>query len=168
MKSIQQVITQFAAILVSVFIVGHVTAQTSEKQDFEAAKREYEQSSNDEAARLTYVNKLAEIYYRFLKNYWATGDKSANYATLVNAELKKHPAPKDSDAKKLSKLLVGKWQSPRRTYVFRANTNWRVQGNQIVWGEGKTASRSTIILLNSEYLIYSEKDAAFFHSRVKE
>ena len=97
----------------------------------------------------------------------------------INSELQRHPAPKDIDSNKLRQLLVGKWESPRRTYVFRANgklgsedgpvdTNWRVQGNQIVWGEGKRASRSTIILLNSEYLIYSEKDAVFFHSRVKE
>jgi hypothetical protein len=169
------IMKKLAVTVIAILIAGHVSAQNAEKQDFEAAKREYEQSSNDEAARLTYVNKLAEIYHRFLKNYWATGDKSANYATLVNAELKKHPAPKDSDAKKLSKLLVGKWQSSRHIYVFRANgkygtedgpidDNWRIQGNQLIQGD----LTGPIILLNQDYFIYSSRGSVFFHSRVKE
>ena len=45
MKSIQQIITKFAAMLVSVFIAGHVTAQTSDKQDLDAAKQQFVQSS---------------------------------------------------------------------------------------------------------------------------
>jgi hypothetical protein len=148
------------------------------QEDFEAAKQKYEQSSRDESARVTYVTKLAQIADRLVSQYRGSGQRNDKLMTAINSELQKHPTPKDIDSKKLSQLLVGRWESPRRTYVFRANgkwgsedgpvdTNWRVQGNQIVWGEGKTASRSTIVLLNSEYLIYSEKDAVFFHSRVK-
>lgn len=93
----------------------------------------------------------------------------------IDAELQKHPAPKDIDSKKLRQLLVGKWASPRHVYVFRANGkcgteggaidgNWRIKGNQLI----EDGSHGTIILLNSEYLIYTEKDGVFFHSRVRE
>ncbi len=156
----------------------------ADAQKFEAAKQEYQQAlpAGNEAARLTYVNKLAQIIERNVAERWKTGHPNPAYlkiAEAINSELKKHPTSKDSDSKKLSQLLVGKWQSPRHTYIFRANgkwgnedgpvdTNWRVQGNQIVLGEGKTASRSTIILLNSEYLIYTEGDAVYFFSRVNE
>jgi tetratricopeptide (TPR) repeat protein len=152
-------------------------SSNSEEKELEAARIEFDQAvpTEGEAARLRYVTRLAEIYYRFLKNYWATGDKSANYATLVNAELKKHPAPTDSDSKKLSQLLIGKWQSPRHVYVFRANgkygnedgpvtSNWRIKGNQLI----QDGSRGTIILLNRDYFIYANGYGVFFHSRVTE
>lgn len=96
--------------------------------------------------------------------------------SAINSELQKHPAPKNIDSKKLSQLLVGKWESPRRTYLFRANGkwgnedgpvdgSWRIQGNQLI----EDGSRGTIILLNDKYFIYSGgHDAVFFHSRVKE
>ena len=155
-------------------------AQTPDKQDIEAAKHEYEQAvpPGNEKARLTYVSKLAQFSDRLVSEY-RRGQRNDDLMTAINSELQKHPAPRDIDSKKLAQLLVGKWESPRRTYVFRANgkwgnedgpvdTNWRVQGNQIVSGEGKTASRSTIILLNSDYLIYTERGDVFFHSRVKE
>lgn len=165
--------------VVAILITGGLSTQATEKQDFEAVKQEYEQSLHDEAARVTYVTKLAQIADRLVSDYRQSGQRHDELMTAINSELQKHPAPKDIDSKKLSQLLVGRWESPRHTYVYRANgkwgnedgpvdTSWRVQGNQIVWGEGKKASRSTIILLNSEYLIYSEKDAVLFHLRVKE
>ena len=165
--------------IVAILITDGIATQAAEKQEFEAAKQEYEQSSRDEAARATYVIKLAQIADRLVSEYRQSGQRHDELMGAINSELQKHPAPKDIDSKKLRQLLVGKWESPRHTYVFRANgkwgnedgpvdTNWRVQGNQIVWGESKTASRSTIVLLNSEYLIYTEKDGVFFHSRVKD
>jgi hypothetical protein len=72
-------------------------------------------------------------------------------------------------------LLVGKWESPRHTYVYRANGKcgmeggaidgtWRIQGNQVIQGD----LSGPIILLNQDYFIYSSHDAVFFHSRMKE
>jgi hypothetical protein len=154
----------------------NATSASAEK-DIENARSEYEQTSSaeGEAARLRYVTKLADIYYRFLKNYWATGDKSASYVNVVIAELRKHPAPKDANSKELSQLLVGKWQSPRRTYVFRANGkwgnedgpvsgNWRIQGNQL----NEDGMLRTIVLINSDYFIYADKGDVFFHARVRD
>jgi hypothetical protein len=172
-------LTRKALIVFFTFILPTaVVAQTSEEKEVETARLEYEQSvpSDNEAARLRYVSKLAEIYYRFLKNYWATGDKSANYVPLINAELKKHPAPKDSDSKKLSELLVGKWRSPRHVYIFSAdgrsgtegnplNDRWRIEGNKYIDSKTKPTRAYTIILLNAQYFIYTEGKAVFFHAR---
>ena len=171
--------TRRLAFLLVVALAPGLSATQGNQQEFELARSEYEQSSHDEAARLQYVNKLAQVADRLVSDY-RRGQRHEELMGAINSELQKHPAPKDIDSKKLRQLLVGNWESPRRTYVFRADgkwgnedgpvaTNWRVQGNQILLGEGKTASHSTIILLNSDYLIYSGgHDAVFFHSRVKE
>jgi hypothetical protein len=175
MKGTQQIITKVALILVSVFLIGDVTAQTSDKQDLEAARQEYEQSSRDETARLTYVTKLAQIADRLVSEYRQSGQRHDELMGAINAELQKHPAPKDVDSKKLRQLLVGKWESPRRTYVFRANGkwgteggamdgNWRIEGNQLI----EDVERGPIILLNHDYFIYSTGGSVAFHSRVKE
>ena len=155
-------------------------AADPDEQKFEAAKQEYEQAvpPGNEAARLTYLSNLAQIIDRNVAERWKTGHPNPDYlkiADAINAELKKHPTPKDSDSKKLSQLLVGKWQSPRHIYIFRrdgkygnedgpVDTPWRIRGNQIIYD---TSATDTIILLNSEYLIYAEGDTVFFHSRVK-
>jgi hypothetical protein len=145
------------------------------KEDFESARVAYEHSSHDEQARLTYVTKLAEIASPLVSEYRQSGQRNDELMSEINSELQKHPAPRDIDSEKLKQLLVGKWKSPRRTYVFRADgkwgnedgpisDNWRISGNELIEG----SSRGTIILLNSDYFIYSEKGSVFFHSRVKE
>lgn len=107
MKSIRQITTKVGIIVVSVFVAGDVTAQTSDKQDLEAAKQQFEQSSHDEAARVTYVTKLAQIADRFVSEY-RSGRRNDELMSAINSELQKHPAPKNIDSKKLSQLLVGK------------------------------------------------------------
>jgi hypothetical protein len=178
MKCIDKLmITQkLLGIVVALFVASHLSAQTPGKQDIEAAKQEYERAvpPGNEKARLTYVSKLAQIADRFVSEY-RRGQRNDEAMSAINSELQKHPAPRDIDSKKLSQLLIGKWESPRRTYIYRANGksgteggpvtgNWRITGNQLIEGD----AGGTIILLNSDYLIYSKKDSVFFHSRVKE
>jgi hypothetical protein len=43
---------------------------------------------------------------------------------VIDAEIKQHPVPSDSDSKTLSNLLVGKWESPRHDYLYRADGTW--------------------------------------------
>jgi hypothetical protein len=177
MKRVQQMsITKSAGLVMTIFVVSHVSAQTADKQNLEAAKQEYQQSSRDEAARVTCVTKLAQIADRVVSQYRGSGQRNDELMGAINSELQKHPAPKDIDSKKLSQLLVGKWESPRHTYIFRANgkwgnedgpmsSNWRIHGNLLI----EDGSRGTIILLNRDYFIYSSsKDAVLFHSRVTE
>lgn len=146
------------------------------QRDLEAAKQEYEQSPHDETARLTYVTKLAQIAEPLVAEYRQSGRRHDEVMTEINSEWKKHPPPRGIDSKKLRQLLVGKWDSPRRTYVFREDGkcgaedgpisgNWRIEGNQLIQGD----SSGTIILLNDDYFIYAgDHDAVFFHTRVKE
>jgi hypothetical protein len=150
--------------------------EETDQQKLNAVKREYEQAlpPGNEKARLDYVTKLAQIADRLVSEY-RRGQRNDELTGAINSELQKHPAPKDIDSKKLRQLLVGKWESPRHVYVYRANGkcgtedgpisgNWRIQGNQLI----QDSSRGTIILLNSDYFIYAEGDSVFFHSRVKE
>jgi hypothetical protein len=145
--------------------------------EFDAAWVAYNETvgTQGETARLRYVTKLGDIYYARLKNYWASGDQNEALTTQVYNELRSHPAPPNSNSIEWIRLLLGKWQSPRRIYVFRSNgkcgtqdgainTPWRISGNQLIQGN----SRGIIILLNSDYLIYSEGDSVFFHARVKD
>ena len=166
---------KLAGVVIAILVAGQVPIEAADKEDFEGAKAEYEQSSHDEAARATYVTKLAQIADRLVSEYRQSGDRNDELMGAINSELQKHPAPKDVDSKKLRELLVGKWESPRRTYVFRANgkcgaeggaidDNWRIQGNQLIQGD----LSGPIILLNQDYFIYSSRGAVFFHSRVKE
>ena len=52
-------------IVLTLLLVGRVSTEAADKQDFEAARQKYEQSSHDEAARVTYATKLAQIADRF-------------------------------------------------------------------------------------------------------
>ena len=169
------IMRKLVGIAAAILIAGGVSTQAAEKQEFEAAKQEYAQSSRDETARLAYVTKLAQIADKLVTTYRASGERNDELMRAINSELQKHPAPKDIDSRKLRQLLVGKWDSPRRTYVFRANGkwgteggamdgNWRIEGNQLIEG----VEHGPIILLNHDYFIYSSRDAVFFHSRVKE
>ena len=110
------------------------------QEDFEATRTAYEHSSHDEQARLTYVTKLAEIASPLVTEYRQSGHRNDELMGEINSELQKHPAPKDSDSEKLKQLLIGKWESPRRIYVFLADgkwgnedgpvsDNWRISGN---------------------------------------
>jgi hypothetical protein len=141
------------------YVAASINAATLGEQ-FDAAKAEYEQSSpRDEAARARYVTRLAQLVDQRVQAYWKTGERDAEYTSLaenMNAELKNNPLPKDSDSKRLTQLLIGKWQSPRHTYLFKANgkygmedgpmdTSWKLSGNQLIEG----TSRGTIILLNA-------------------
>jgi hypothetical protein len=167
---------KLVGIVVTILVVGGVSTEAAEKQDFEAATQEYEQSSHGEAARVTYVTKLAQIADRLVSDYRQSGQRHDELMTAINSELQKHPAPKDIDSKKLRQLLVGRWESPRHTYVFRADgrtgvedgpmdSRWRIRDNRIIY-DGSSAN--TIILLNSNYLIFTTQGTVFFHSREKQ
>jgi len=69
--------------------------------------------------------------------------------------------PRNADSRMLWQLLVGEWQSPRHTYVFRSDgtygiwgeqrEKWRVEGNEYI----NDVSRGPIILLDRNYFIYA-------------
>ncbi len=87
----------------------------------------------------------------------------------LNGEIIRYPAPKDSDSKALSKLLVGKWRSPRHDYIYRANgtTSMIGGGSSGHWTiEGNQEDGATIILLNAEYYVTASNGGVYFEKRI--
>jgi hypothetical protein len=101
-----------------------------QQRDLEAGKQEYEQSSHDEAARLTYVTKLARIADPLVAEYRQSGRRHDEAMTVINSEWKKHPAPRDIDSKKLRQLLVGKWDSPLATSHVCLSCRWEMRSRR--------------------------------------
>ena len=174
-------------ILLAVFpIVLTASLTAKEPKELELARQEYAQAlpHGAEAARLAYVNKLAQAIDGYLDEHFKTGDRKNDSAlSAIEAEMKLHPAPPGADAKKLSKLVPGEWQSPRHDYLFRPNGtysmlplekgatagHWRIEGNQFIDtsdAEPGNPWRFTIILLNEKYFVYSDKDGVYFESRM--
>jgi hypothetical protein len=155
-------------------------SDSPEERGFQAAKAEYEHSSRDEATRVRYVTQLAGMRAQLIPKILHNPDVDAkaayaDQADAVDQELRKHPMPRNVDSRKLSQLLIGKWESPRHVYIFRAegtygmvDTNerdkWRIDGNEYI----DAFSRGPIILLDGNYFIYAEAQAVVFYSRVKE
>jgi len=168
------IMKKLVGVLAAMLIAGGVSTQAAEKEDFEAAKKEYQASSHDEAARVTYVTKLAQLKVELLK----VPNEQDDLKRAINSECQKLPYPKGVDSKKLKQLIVGTWASPRHHYVYRANGkwgteggaisgNWRIQGNQLI--QGDVIVNGPIILLNQDYFIYSNSGGdVMFHSRVKD
>jgi hypothetical protein len=142
--------------------VGESDQKTAEVPGFEAAKAEYQASSHDETARMRYVTRLADLRDQVMRIYSETGDKAAAYdqTAPIDRELRKHPMPQSVDSRKLKQLLIGQWDSPRHTYVFRADNTygvsdeqrdkWRIEGNEFI----DDLSRGPIILLDRNHFIY--------------
>jgi hypothetical protein len=103
-----------------VILAATLIAAEQDRREFETAKAEYEQSSHDEAARVTYVTKLAQVADRLVSEYRGSGQRNDELMGAINSEFQKHPAPKDIDAKKLRQLLVGKWESPGPVFFICA------------------------------------------------
>lgn len=141
------------------------------------AKRDYEKISHPgEAARSDYISRLVRMR-----------EKAARARTdewqAIDDEIKRHPAPNDSDSKTFSSLLIGKWASPRHEYLFRLdgtwtmlpadeNTThgrWRIEGNQYfdtVATEPPETTRYTIILITKDF-VFTDQKHVFYERRIK-
>ena len=158
----------------------------NEQKEIESAKRQYEQSvsTNGEAARLVYVNKLAGILGDLIDDFKVTGHrKDAHYFDLLYAELKQHPAPANSDSRLLTRLRIGKWQSPRHDYLFRGDGtwsmlpiepevthgHWRIVGNHYFDGINPVLTKEdeyTIILLTKTCFVFTKGADVFYETRL--
>jgi len=70
------IIRNLRGMTIAILVVAEVSAVAAEKQDFEAAKQQFEQRSHDEAARVTYVTKLAQIADRLVTEYRGSGQRN--------------------------------------------------------------------------------------------
>jgi hypothetical protein len=142
------------------------------------AKRDYEKISKpSEAARTNYITRLIRMR-----------EKAARLKTdewqAIDAEIKRHPAPGDSDSKKLSGLLVGEWASPRHDYRYRpdgtwtmlpveegvTHGRWRIEGNQYfdtAATDPPETSQYTIILITRKDFVFTDQTRVFYETRLK-
>src|SRR5215813_5203374 len=144
----------------------------------QAAKRDYEKMSKpSEAARSDYITRLVrmrEEAARLKTDEWQA----------IDAEIKRHPAPDDSDSKKLSSLLVGEWKSPRHDYLFRpdgtwtmlpveegiTHGRWRIEGNNYLdtaATDPSETSRYISILITRKDFVFADQTYVFSETRFK-
>lgn len=146
----------------------------TEPKELQTARERFQRSPHpSEADRQRYIISLAGLRDRF-----AEARKTADWQA-VDAEIRRHPAPKNSDSNALSKILVGEWASPRHEYLFRANGTWtmlpetidgfksthgrwRIEGNQFF-----ELSQYTIILLTQHHFIFTDSEVVFYEARIE-
>ncbi|HJU12021.1 MAG TPA: hypothetical protein VJ728_14145, partial [Candidatus Binataceae bacterium] len=161
----------------AIFLVWVAFSFAGENPELEQARREYQTSSQDEAARVRYVTKLAKMWAQVAPKIPHNRDVDAriafaNQAAAIEEELARHPMPPNVDPKKLSQLLLGEWQSLRHTYVFRVDgtygmidtderDKWRIDGNEY----SDEFERGPIILLDRHYFIYACGDGITVYTR---
>lgn len=165
--------------LAALFTVALATGLVAaEPKDLEVAKKEYAQNAHpDEAARIHYVQTLAALRDKLAKS---NGDWQA-----VDAELRRHPAPKDASTAAYTNLRVGEWTSPRHGYVYRKNGTWsmtpvepdatrggwKIEGNQYFAGamaeQKSDMTKYTIILLTAKDFIFTDGKVVFFEKKGK-
>jgi hypothetical protein len=141
-------------------------------------KRDYGKISHpSEAARSDYITRLLRLR-----------DDAARLKTdawqAIDAEIRQHPAPNDSDSKTLSRLLVGKWESPRHDYLYRADGTWtmtpvepdithgtwRIEGNQYFDTDATDPPQTTqytIILISKQNFVFTDREVVFYETRLK-
>jgi hypothetical protein len=158
--------------------------QTRYSDLLEKAKIGYAKISNpNEVARSGYITRLARMREK------AVEAKSEDWEA-IDEEIKRHPAPKDSDSKALSRLLVGKWSSPRHDYLYRADGTWtmipiepniahgtwRIEGNlysdTIQYSDTavdppEPSSQYTIILITKNDFVFADQTNVFYETRLK-
>ena len=158
--------------LLTITLAGGLAAAAAPK-DLATAKAEFGKVAHpDEAARVQYVLSLAQLREKLAKSNGAW--------EAVDAELRKHPTPKDVDGKALTKLREGSWTSPRHDYLYRKNGtwvmlpdepnatsgSWRIEGNQSIEAAGDEKPRKyTIILLTGKNYIFTDGEVVFYEVR---
>jgi hypothetical protein len=164
----------FLVLCVALLLLTPVFGQAP--KDLEDLKSQFEKSPQTEADRQQYITGLAKLRGTFAQ------DRKDSDWQAVDTEIRSHPAPKDSDSKALSALLVGKWDSPRHEYAFKkdgtwvmlpeepeaTHGKWRIEGNQYfdtaaVKPPGTT--QYTIILLTKKYFIFTNNEVVFYETR---
>jgi hypothetical protein len=141
-------------------------------------KDDYVKNSHpSEEARVDYVTRLVRLREEAARS-------KTNAWQMIDAEVKRHPAPNDADGKALSGRLVGKWESPRHDYLYRADGtwtmlpiepdiahgSWRIEGNQYfdtAATDPPETTPYTIVLITKRDFVFTDQDVVFYEKRLK-
>ncbi|MGA2892207.1 MAG: hypothetical protein ABSE22_05015 [Xanthobacteraceae bacterium] len=151
-------------------------SQTRFIKALDRAKRDYGKISHpSEADRSKYLTRLVRLREK------AAAAKTDEWQA-IDAEIKQHPAPGDSDSKTFSGLLVGQWGSPRHDYLYNADGTWtmvpiepdiahgtwRIEGNQyfdVAAIEPPLKTQYTIILITKKDFVFMDQTNIFYETR---
>jgi len=144
----------------------------------EEMKRDYGKISHpSEAARADYITRLVRLSEE--------ATRTSDYTwQAIDAEIKQHPAPNDSNNNVLSIILVGKWESPRHDYLYRADGTWtmlpvdpdtthgtwHIEGNQFfdtAATDPPETTQYTIILITKRDFVFTDQERVFYEKRFK-
>jgi len=131
-------------ILEALFLLFGLAAtppQANDLPELKAIEARYDQAQlgKDEPVREKYITELAKLR-------WQLAHKNQPGWEAVDAEIARHPAPANSDAKVLSKLRIGIWHSPRHDYLFRADGTWVMDPTP-----GEDTTHGTWSIQNNQY-----------------
>jgi len=141
-------------------------------------KRDFAKISHPgEAARADYVTRLIR-----LREDAARAKTDAWQA--IDTEIRAHPAPSDAEGKALASRLVGEWESPRHSYLYRADGTWtmtpvepdithgtwRIEGNQYFSTfatDPAQTTQYTIVLITKTDFVTMDDTHVFYETRLK-
>jgi len=166
-------------ILVATLLVACVNwCFAAEPEELAQAKNLFAELQNPtEADRQSYLLKLSKLRESLAEN------AGSEDCFTVDAEIRRHQAPEHTEG--YTKLMVGKWSSPRHEYIYRADGTWRMLPEE----EGRTRGRwhikgnrffssadiepddscaYTIILLTNDNFIFTDGKTVFYEERTNE
>src|SRR5438445_210349 len=106
-------LTRIATLVVASFYVATVAADEP-KRLVELRQRFHALQRSTESDRVRYITALVRLRESFTR---------ADYKKMeaIDAEIITHPIPPDVDSADLRKRIVGRWMSPRHSYLYRAD-----------------------------------------------
>jgi len=146
----------------------------NEVQGLDSAKRRFAQAGYSERSRMIYVETLARLLGHEISEHIFSGGHNSQIDE-INTELKRYPAPQNSDSEKLSALREGKWQSTRHTFIYCRDGTWRLAPESgTTHGHWHIAHNQfftddvayTIILLNRDYFVFTDGEYVFYEYRL--
>jgi len=152
------------------FLALALPGLAQEPVELQEARAEYGKSEQTENARSSYITKLVRMRERMA----ASHDKAWQ---AVDAEIMRYPAPGDSAA--FSRIMLGKWRSPRHDYVYRGDGTWSMlpaepdatrgtwhfEGNVCVETNIMGTYRYTTLLLTPTDYVCTDGKVVFYRKR---
>ena len=171
------IISRLVVCVLATFI-GSASLFAKEPGTLTAARVQFTRLPNPtEADRQNYLLKLSKLRASLAENL------GSEDCFKVDAEIRRRRAPENTEG--YTKLMAGKWSSPRHEYIYRADGTWsmlpeeegatrgrwRIAGNQFFSNadiEAEDSRTYTILLLTEDNFIFTDGDTVFHEERISE
>ena len=163
--------------LIATLLVACVNwCSAAEPEGLVQAKDQFaELADPTETDRQTYLTELAKLRECLAEN------AGSEDCFKVDAEIRRHPAPENTES--YTKLMVGKWSSPRHEYIYRPDGTWsmlpeeeggtrgrwHIEGNRFFNEadcESDGVSAYTILLVTRHNFIFTDGKTVFYEERI--